>query len=243
MIFLGLVLVGIAVLWLRPEMRNGLPKLTSQVEIQRELLLPDMEMVEPKQLGIAGSGDSRKLRFSTTFVNVGQGALEVFGHHDDETKLTYAAQYVYEQGGPGEYRQIGEFVFHPEHDHWHVGNYVWYELWSVVEDQPGEKLRSTEKLSFCIWDEHTNNLNLPGASQARVYTWPCVSSRQGMSVGWGDTYLARVEGQEIDLAGLVDGEYYFKSGLNPDRKILESNYDNNENLIRIEIRGNTVSKK
>ena len=102
-------------------------------------------------------------------------------------------------------------------------------------------MATTGKMSFCIWDEHTYDLNLPEAAKSRFYTSACSRNTQGMSVGWGDTYLARVEGQVIDITNVPDGQYILWFEINPERKILETDYMNNADWLKIEIKGNKLT--
>lgn len=207
----------------------------------RNLLLPDLTVTRPKELLIRNVGGKKTLRFSTTFVNQGEGALEVIGHSDKDKKITYATQYISEADGPGLYQDVGSFVFHPEHNHWHINDYVFYQL--LIKGGDSRALASTDKMSFCIWDEDRQNLDLKEAAPARVYTSSCGRQIQGMSVGWSDTYLARVEGQEMDITDIPDGIYVFRSIVNPERKISESDYDNNVHDIEIEIVRNKLNMK
>lgn len=222
-------------------------KLKSLVEVgevaARPLLLPDLIVTAPAQLYIRSGGGKKTLRFSTTFNNQGQGALEIIGHTDKSRKTTFASQYIYETAGPGEYRDIGTFVWHEAHNHWHVSDYVRYQLIRVSDMSPVEVLTETQKMSFCIWDEFKQKTGLPGASPTRVYTSNCSRNTQGMSVGWSDTYKADVEGQEMDITKVPDGVYIFRSIVNPDRKILESNFENNMTDAYIEIKGNVLTRK
>lgn len=210
----------------------------------RNLLMPDIVPTQPFQILIKNSDGKKLLRFSTTFYNQGQGPLELFGHTDRSKNITYANQYLYEVDGPGLYRDIGSFVYHPDHSHWHVDQYVFYQLWTINGEGNAEKLlMTTDKMSFCIWDEDPHDLNREKASKSRVYFRTCNGRQQGMSVGWSDTYDASIEGQELDITGIPDGNYIFRTTINPDKKMLETDYSNNENDIKIEIKGNTVTRR
>jgi len=213
-------------------------------EEERVLMLPDVVPTTPLTLFIRTSGAKKELRFSTTFFNQGKGPLEIIGHTDKEDNITYASQYAYEEGGPGVYRDMGTFVYHPAHSHWHVDQYVFYELWSVdSEGKPDNLLFTTDKMSFCIWDENSKDLGVEGAPQARAYPRTCNGRQQGMSVGWSDTYQANIEGQGVDVTNVGDGTYIFRTIINPDRKILETDYDNNTVDITIEIKGTSLVRK
>ena len=62
-----------------------------------------------------------------------------------------------------------------------------------------------------------------------------------MSVGWGDTYTSNLAGQEIDITGLPNGDYYLTIDVDPDGRILESNNGNNSSTIVIRITGSSVA--
>ncbi len=242
--FIGVLILGFLVL--KSDLAEKV-KVNSSIDAgevtARSLVLPDMIVAAPEQLFIRAVGGKKALRFSTTFNNQGQGALEIIGHTDKSRKTTFASQYIYETGGPGEYRDIGTFEWHEAHNHWHVSDYVRYQLIKVSDMSPVEVLTETQKMSFCIWDEFKQKTDLPGASPTRVYTSNCGRNTQGMSVGWSDTYKANVEGQEMDITKVPDGIYIFRSIVNPDRKILESNFDNNTTDAYIEIKGNVLTRK
>lgn len=218
-----------------------LPEQTFLEAVQPErtdLLPPDLSIKPPVQLYIAGTNNSKQLRFNTTFVNLGPGALEVLGHKDLENELTYATQYIFADGAPGEYRDIGSFELHPTHSHWHVIDHVVYQLWSISDSgERNEKLADTGKMSFCLWDEHTNDLTIENAPQSRFYGFTCDRNTQGMSVGWADTYAARVDGQELDVTNIPDGEYILYFEVNPDKKIYEVGYENNWGELKVKIEG------
>lgn len=213
-----------------------------QETLRTDLLYPDMIIVPPKQLYIARpSANIKTLRFSTTFANIGTGPLEIIGHHDLEQSKTFATQYIRKTTGGGEFRDIGEFIYHPEHNHWHVDEYVQYQIWTIKNgSERRDMVANTGKQSFCIWDEHTYDTKLPSAVKTRFYTSACSRNTQGMSVGWGDTYQARVEGQVIDITNIPDGEYILYYEINPDKKIIEGNYDNNSGQQKISINGTTL---
>lgn len=215
----------------------------NEPQSSRNFLLPDIIVTAPKTLTLRRSADgSGSMRFSTTFQNQGSGPLEIFGHHDKKREITYAAQYVYEDGGPGEYRNFGEFVFHPTHRHWHVEDYVVYELWSTnAEGQADQVIAKTDKMSFCLWDENSEDLMMPGAPQSRAYPRNCDGVMQGISVGWSDTYAANIDGQVIEFPAIPDAIYQFHSIANPDKAVLESDYSNNTNVTTIELRGNRLT--
>jgi hypothetical protein len=75
---------------------------------------------------------------------------------------------------------------------------------------------------------------LPGEPQAAQITGLCQPSNrnaltvdQGMSVGWGDNYIGRLEGQSIDVTGLEAGPYLLIHRVNSDGKLKELSSENN----------------
>lgn len=223
-----------------PEIEKSVEKIVIEVK-KEDLLLPDLVLEAPKELHITGAGTKRKLRFNTTFTNLGDGPFEVIGHTDTQKEITFASQYIKRKDGTGLYREIGNFIFHSAHKHWHVANHVVYEIWGMEpSDGQGRLLSTSGKMSICLFDDRPADLSLPEAPKTRTYFPVCSSRIQGVSVGWSDVYLSRIEGQEIDIGNVSDGIYIFKFKINPDNKILEKNYDNNSGMIKIEIKGNRV---
>lgn len=207
-----------------------------------DLLLPDLAIKKPTQLYIVAQTAKKTLRFNTTFVNLGPGPLEVLGHSDPTSNLTYASQYIFAQGAPGEYRNIGNFEFHPTHRHWHITDHVSYQLWSLGDlGMKKDLIADTGKMSFCLWDENPNDLKMANASQTRVYGFTCTRNSQGMSVGWSDTYAAKTDGQELNITNITDGDYILRFEVNPKQRIFETDYSNNAGEIKIRISKNLVT--
>lgn len=215
----------------------------SESSSEKSLLLPDISILPPAELYIENVGGVKKIRFSTIFYNQGEGSLELIGKPDKQKQVINASQRIIAAGGSSVEREVGKFILHPDHEHWHIEEYVVFELWSLGESKgKDELLATTQKMSFCIWDQEAYDLSLENAPQDPHFL-SCNSEAQGLSVGWSDTYLAKVEGQELDITSIPDGNYLISSKLNPDKKIMESNYDNNEIVLEIEIAGNTIIPK
>jgi hypothetical protein len=220
---------------------ENLPSLTPTPKA----LLPDLKILPADELYIVGSSGSKTLRFSSSFINQGEGVFEISGKEDVENESTIALQRISNTDGSITEREIGKFVFHPDHEHWHIADYTVFELWKYNENgDRSELITSTNKISFCIWDENPYDLTLKGAPQVGKYPRcdDTNSEPQGISIGWSDTYSAGTPGQELDIADVPDGDYLIRSVINPDRKILESNYENNEYTDYVNIKGNNVSR-
>src|SRR4030095_4877779 len=107
----------------------------------------------------------------------------------------------------------GTFVWHPDHNHFHFQEYALYTLNPV--NAPGASGRQSYKTSFCVMDTTKVDARLPGAPKRPVYS-ACNAVKQGMSVGWGDTYRYYLAGQAIDLTGNPDGQYELTVDIDPE---------------------------
>lgn len=209
--------------------------------VPNDSILPDLTVSEPKELYITVDKDIKKIRFSTTVINTGEGSVEFIGKSDPDKKITQATQVIPQKDGQNTNKEIGEFVFHPDHDHWHIEDFSQFQLWSIKEDnQFDQMLTSTNKMSFCLWDELP--LDPKRGAEDRKYHPTCEQEVQGLSTGWTDTYASYREGQELDISQIPGGKYAIQTVINPDRKIVESNYDNNKAIIYVEIKGDTIRK-
>jgi hypothetical protein len=205
-----------------------------------DLLLPDLVAIPPEELFIEVAPGVRNIRFSTTFANIGEGPLELRSEHDHEKLTTLATQNISTVENGRIEEVVGEFVFHPDHDHWHIENYIQFTLIKQTpKGVPDEIVAQTDKMSFCIWDEASYDNSLENFSPVQQYVG-CENEIQGISVGWSDTYRASVEGQEMDIREVEDGEYTFRMQINPDRNIRESDYTNNIVELKVEIEGNSI---
>lgn len=208
----------------------------AETEKEKDLFLPDLVIMPPRQLYISRSGGKRNLRFSTEFINQGRGKFEIVGKPDPNATGTMLAFQVITAGnGSEEEREIGRIILHPGHDHWHLAEYVEIQLWSY--DSAGNRLAllsATEKMGFCIYDEKAHDPGLDGAPKAPQYK-ACAPDKQGLSIGWSDTYEATLEGQELDITSVPDGNYIIRQVLNPESRILEGDYKNNEVSVFIAV--------
>uniref|UniRef100_UPI0039890D55 lysyl oxidase family protein n=1 Tax=Methyloglobulus sp. TaxID=2518622 RepID=UPI0039890D55 len=59
--------------------------------------------------------------------------------------------------------------------------------------------------------------------------------KQGMSVGWGDTYGYWLSGQEVDFTGNPDGTYRLFIEIDPYDRLYETNELDNESCVQLEI--------
>lgn len=214
-----------------------------QDQIDPDSLAPDLQV---KKLSdayiISGPDDKRILRFPGTFANTGDGPLELVGTSDQGIGTTRAVQRICKKNGTKNERFVGDFVFHSTHDHWHFEDFVEFEILSLKENsESDQRLLGTGKVTYCLHDYAPLPEAFAGKPEKIVYPW-CGSSAdiQGISVGWVDTYLADVPGQELDVTDLPDGTYAFRSVVDPENRIAEKDENNNNSITLIKITGNTV---
>lgn len=202
------------------------------------LRLPDLRTLPPSDLEIVVLPDgSRELRLSNTIWNSGAGALELEGEINPRTRMTRVVQNVNARAGTELVHLVGEFVWHPTHDHWHFAGFSIYELWTLAPTGAlDEIVSSSDKVSYCVIDTDIIDRENPNFAPRRGY-YGCGKALQGLSAGWGDTYKSFLDGQEIHLAGIEDGFYALKSTTNPDASLLEANYSNNAAVLYLSIQG------
>ncbi|MPZ48290.1 MAG: hypothetical protein GEU75_03085 [Dehalococcoidia bacterium] len=208
------------------------PIATPTPAIDRNLLAPDLQTLPPFKLSLQSTLEGgRELRFGTTIVNLGQGPLDLLGQPDSAGRTVVTQRIARIDGGISA-RQVGNFILHPTHEHWHFEDFMEFELWSYA---PGgrleQRLVTSGKLTFCIFDTETIE---PAAAKAAAFS-ECGNEAQGISVGWGDTYDAPVPGQALDVSDIADGRYALRMIADPDDRLLELDETNNANVAYIEI--------
>uniref|UniRef100_A0A8C6SJC7 Lysyl oxidase homolog n=1 Tax=Neogobius melanostomus TaxID=47308 RepID=A0A8C6SJC7_9GOBI len=120
--------------------------------------------------------------------------------------------------------------WHPCHNHYHsMDDFSLYELL----DQSQQSVAEGHKASFCLMDVACD----PGYN--RKFT--CSSRTQGLSPGCYDTYSAFLDCQWIDITDVTPGKYILKVTANPERTVLESNFNNNVVRCDVDYIGTTVN--
>jgi hypothetical protein len=209
------------------------------------LRLPDLVVEEPSEISVAGrrAADSTQhwyLGFSSATYNAGSGPLIVDGRRARRSDPTMDATQLVERRAGGKAarrRRIGtlRYVISTDHRHWHLQDYLRYELRSAVD---GRLVRPDLKTGFCLGDRYAGS----GVSRAPRYQGMCgldeprlLAIREGISSGFGDVYGAYLEGQEIDITGVPAGEYILLHRVNARRRILEERYDNDVACIALSL--------
>jgi hypothetical protein len=213
-------------------------------------LLPDLRTVVPTHLQLVNQQQRETLRFSNGIANTGLGpwALRPDPFPDDATPDTTTIAAVQELRDSNTYykcgeqpKQVtdcynvvsekvaGEFVFHPAHNHWHIGDVALFEVRKGSPTGPivgGNSIKTT----FCLIDWYKLSDNAPSAERT---FFDCYASYQGIQSGWVDQYHQSTEGQQLDLTGVPNAsDYYLVSTANYVQVFTESDYTNNAAWVK-----------
>ena len=211
-----------------------------------EGVLPDLVMHPVHDLQLKKTTKEKiLLLFSTTYHNQGPGKLELHfkpTNQQDADTERIAMQRIFLNNGWYRDVEVGTYLWHAEHHHYHFDDFVEYTL-EAVNQASGTKLISTStKSSFCMRDVSKVSPRPLGSPEEVVYKW-CTSLSEGVSVGWGDTYFADYPGQSIDVTGLPSGTYRLTATVNPKSRLQESNYKNNVSSVLFSIDTQTLVVK
>jgi len=214
-----------------------------------ERFLPDLRTQDFTEIYTVGSrekGDLR-LKFDTTVYNAGRGPLETRGARNPKTGRLEVYQYVYSGERATKGRPVGTFNYSHRHGHLHFDGFARYELWSL--DANGEwlaRVAQNAKVGFCLMDikQVSSDLTYQGSGLTEKPEDPvyagCREDIQGISVGWGDEYLALLYEQDLDLTGVPSGDYALVVTTNPQRQIEELDYGNNAAVALVRLEGETA---
>lgn len=199
-------------------------------------LLPDLAVLPPMDLELRREAGVLKLRFSTTYYNKGDGPLELLAadaQGEGDTERT-VYQKIYGIGGEVRRQEsTGRFFWHEKHLHYHFTDFVDYQLNPVVEDAGKIDTRET-KATFCVRDISKVDIEAPAAREEAAYM-TCGKEKQGVSVGWGDTYFHSYQDQYIDVTDLPSGRYTLSFEVNPEDRFAEVTKENNTASALLEI--------
>jgi hypothetical protein len=138
-----------------------------------------------------------------------------------------------ETGGIDTLRGVGvlRYELHPPHRHWHLDDFVRYELRSL----DSTVVERDRKSGFCLVDRWGYARPLRGLERvAPRFVGHCATQQpdalrveEGSSVGYTDRYPAFFHGQDLELTGLPPGRYLLVQTANPERRLRELDYANN----------------
>jgi hypothetical protein len=209
-------------------------------------LLPNLEPFPASDVQLVSGANGLELRFSTTSWNRGVGPVELIGGpvlvpgtpEDPGSQIVY--QNIYRTDGSIRQETVGTFEYHGgTHRHFHFEDYAKYTLQPIsVQGTIGEG----SKVSFCLLDNTKVNTRLPNAAKREHYIG-CSPTIQGISVGWGDTYVSALDGQSVPFGNNPDGDYLLIIEVNPNHNLFESSYSDNIAcaVVRVNVSAMTAS--
>jgi hypothetical protein len=205
-----------------------------------DVLLPDLQTLPPDDLRLVYDSRTGKrfVRFSNSIWNSGIGRLELLGQPDPASGQIAVSQLLYLQDGQVfDEKPVGEFIFHNQHNHWHLDGFALYEVWSIQEDGDLDTLVSAGgKVSYCVMDIERSAVEAlaPDSPSRPVYTH-CWGELQGISANWIDVYEYHLPGQWVEVTELPDGIYALVSTVDPDDLIVEMDDQNNATRVYFEL--------
>jgi hypothetical protein len=213
-------------------------------------LLPDIDPTAPTGLRIApNESGGFQMSFDATFDNVGAGPLHIDGHRPNTSERMVADQVIARSDGSTMVNpSVGElrFVESKDHRHWHFFRFMRYEL---IRPADGAVVAPDQKTGFCIGDRYNTDpgVRLPGEPpMPGEFDVPpnndwCARDdpdrsnlTMGLSVGYGDNYLAFLDGQFIDVTNVPEGSYFLVHRVEAD--VQETDYSNNAASVLLELR-------
>jgi serine protease len=213
--------------------------------------LPDLDQEFPSDLRVIRTGTatapSYRLGFRSAVRNIGDGPLIIRGHREPHTPTMTADQVIERSDGseslvPG----IGalQYVISPDHQHWHYLGFDRYQIFELRRAQDPDAVARDHKTGFCLGDRYeVTTVHVANPAPRPVWVGRCglhnpdlLDIEEGISVGYGDSYAAFLEGQDLPLDGLPDGRYVLVHRVNADRKIRELSYENDAASVLLDLR-------
>jgi hypothetical protein len=205
-------------------------------------LLPDLDQVAPRAVSVQRVGDRDLLVFVSAVDNLGAGPIVLDARRDGSADPMPVVQLVERADGSRATRRLRavlRYVHSETHAHWHLEGFERYELRRI----DGTSIGRDRKTGFCLGDRYERTgIELPRKPPEPVWEEECEKGepealhvRQGISPGYGDDYVPRLEGQSIDVTGLRPGRYVLVHVVNPDRTLVESDHGNNAASTLVEL--------
>ncbi|GAA0287883.1 lysyl oxidase family protein [Streptomyces turgidiscabies] len=224
----------------RPTGRAGVPANVPKPDL-RSLPAWDIAVTDGEDGDVAGKD---YLAFSANVWNAGPAPLVVDGFRKPGKDLMDAYQYFYDANGKQVgYTPTGTMEWDPRigHEHWHFTDFASYRLLSAdqtKEVRSGKEafcLANTDAIDYTVKNAnwHPYNTDLSTACGEKN----SLSVREVLDVGSGDTYTQYRPGQSFDITGLPNGTYYIQVIANPEKRLQETNLNNNVALRKVILGG------
>ncbi|MDQ0938814.1 lysyl oxidase family protein [Streptomyces sp. V1I1] len=216
---------------------------------------PDLRSLPAWDIGISDGEDGDVpgkdyMVFSANVWNAGPAPLVVDGFRSPGKDLMDAYQYFYDASGKQVgYSPTGTMEWDPRvgHEHWHFTDFASYRLLGANQKEivrSGKEafcLANTDAIDYTVKNAnwHPNNTDLSTACGQQS----SLSVREVLDVGSGDTYTQYRPGQSFDVTDLPNGTYYIQVIANPEKRLYESNLNNNVALRKVVLSGKTGARK
>jgi hypothetical protein len=194
--------------------------------------LPNLRMGGITDARITTTSTGRRLlKLSTYLLNAGPGPVELRGSRASTSQSTMAVrQWIRRSDGTWRSQATTARTFYAGdgHDHWHIAQVQ--DMALLRSD--GRWIRGA-KIGFCFFDTGRYLPTTPGSpTSAGYFEASCgrraaLTSRMGISVGWGDKYQWSLAYQWIDITGVGGGTYLIRTSVDPLGQILETSDTDN----------------
>lgn len=181
---------------------------------------PDWLSIPPRDVFMDGTSSNRRLRFDTALANIGVGHVQIRNRVEGDTGI--AVQDILDGNNQVVYtKEVSRFVYEVTHGHNHVDDIARYELRQGSPN--GQVIRTASKVSFCVEDSFKYH---QGTMETARYS-DCKPEMMGITRGYADLYSANLPGQEFNVTGLPEGEYYMVIHVDPYKKFMDASRANN----------------
>jgi hypothetical protein len=191
---------------------------------------------------------TRMLQFSHITWNAGAGPFEIRPGYNPATGISQGQQALYTYAGNGTWTfdrlapVVGPMVWEPPSDYRFPLTKFW--VYSAASGGGlGTLVATSPKVDFCMTaDDYVGGVpNTPGTTSYPGSNCGSPTGTLGLDVGWGDKYDLTDGGENIDISGLPDGDYWLRAEVDPFHYIAESNRANDITDTELSIQGDTVS--
>jgi hypothetical protein len=229
---------------LRAASRRPTPRAGDAARAAGSGVAPNLRSLPAYEIRLERSGRRTYVDFGATVWNSGTSPLVVDGFRRSGTRLMDAYQYFFDAAGKQTgSAPAGTLQWDPRagHHHWHFTAFASYRL---LDADRTEAVRSGKE-AFCLAPTDPVDTRLDGSNLTPVATTlagacgdeDALGIREGLDIGWGDTYTQDLPGQSFDVTSLPNGTYYIRVIANPDGKLTETDRTDNGSLRRIRLGG------
>ena len=215
-------------------------------------LLPDMFAVRATDLQLRFPRTGRRLRFTSSLADIGLGPLELRPNDNRPCPpgQRNATQVIYRDANLDRHydrlldtafirHRAGCMVYHPSHHHWHFTGSARYTLLAPAGVTP--VVSTVRKVSFCMRDSGRVPVVLGRWRYPLTYDECGRTTRQGVSVGWMDTYQRFLPGQSLPFPTTwPDGTYCLRVVVDPLDHIVETDELDNVSVRAFAVTGTTL---